>query len=111
MVDLVSQTSHINVVAVHHANVNLGCSSLEGFLQENGPISWQYGTYKPVYNPWNWATLTNIVWVEQPVGTGFTQGTPTANNTEEAAQQFLGFFKNFIDTFSMQGYTVYITGQ
>jgi carboxypeptidase D len=29
-----------------------GCSSLEGFLQENGPILWQYGTYKPVYNPW-----------------------------------------------------------
>lgn len=29
-----------------------GCSSLEGFLQENGPMLWQYGTYKPVYNPW-----------------------------------------------------------
>ncbi|KAF2114320.1 carboxypeptidase cpdS precursor [Lophiotrema nucula] len=88
-----------------------GCSSLEGFLQENGPISWQYGTYKPVYNPWNWATLTNIVWVEQPVGTGFTQGTPTAKNTEEAAQQFLGFFKNFIETFGLQNKKVFIAGE
>ncbi|ORY14940.1 carboxypeptidase cpdS precursor [Clohesyomyces aquaticus] len=88
-----------------------GCSSLEGFLQENGPILWQYGTYKPVYNPWTWVNLTNMVWVEQPVGTGFTQGTPTANSTEEAAQQFLGFLKNFIDTFGLCNRTIYIAGE
>ncbi|KAF2022386.1 carboxypeptidase cpdS precursor [Aaosphaeria arxii CBS 175.79] len=88
-----------------------GCSSLEGFLQENGPISWQYGTYKPIYNPWNWANLTNMVWVEQPVGTGFTQGKPTANSTEEAAQEFLGFFKNFVDTFGLQDRKVFIAGE
>lgn len=92
-------------------SIGPGCSSLEGFLQENGPISWQYGTAKPVYNPWNWANLTNIVWVEQPVGTGFSQGTPTANSTEEAAQQFLGFFKNFIDTFGLCNRKVYIAGE
>ncbi|PSN60457.1 carboxypeptidase cpdS precursor [Corynespora cassiicola Philippines] len=88
-----------------------GCSSLEGFLQENGPISWQYGTPHPVYNPWNWANLTNMVWVEQPVGTGFTQGTPTANSTEEAAQQFLGFWENFVSTFGLEGRKVYIAGE
>ncbi|KAF2703275.1 carboxypeptidase cpdS precursor [Pleomassaria siparia CBS 279.74] len=88
-----------------------GCSSLEGFLQENGPISWQYGTPKPVYNPWNWVNLTNIVWVEQPVGTGFSQGTPTAQTTEEAAQQFIGFFKNFVDTFGLSNRKVYIAGE
>jgi carboxypeptidase D len=88
-----------------------GCSSLEGFLQENGPISWQYGTPKPVYNPWNWANLTNMVWVEQPIGTGFSQGTPTANSTEEAAAQFLGFFKNFLDTFGLRNRKVYIAGE
>ena len=54
---------------------------------------------------------TNIVWVEQPVGTGFTQGEPTATSEEDVADQFLGFFKNFVDTFAMQGYTVYIAGQ
>lgn len=88
-----------------------GCSSLEGFLQENGPISWQYGTPHPVYNPWNWATLTNMVWVEQPVGTGFTQGTPTATSEEEAAAQFLGFFKNFLETFDLTNRKVYIAGE
>lgn len=42
-----------------------GCSSLEGLLQENGVFSWQYGTYRPVENPWTWVKLTNVVWVEQ----------------------------------------------
>ncbi|KAL2404038.1 serine carboxypeptidase [Exophiala dermatitidis] len=88
-----------------------GCSSLEGLLQENGPFLWQYGTYKPVPNPWTWVNLTNVVWVEQPIGTGFTQGTPTATSETDVAAQFLGFFKNFVDTFAMQGYTVYIAGE
>ncbi|KPI41427.1 Carboxypeptidase cpdS [Cyphellophora attinorum] len=88
-----------------------GCSSLEGFLQENGPFLWQYGTYKPVPNPWTWVNLTNMVWVEQPVGTGFSQGEPTATSETDVADQFLGFFKNFVDTFAMQNYTVYIAGE
>ncbi|EON68560.1 hypothetical protein W97_07818 [Coniosporium apollinis CBS 100218] len=88
-----------------------GCSSLEGFLQENGPVLWQYGTYKPVRNPWSWTNLTNMIWVEQPVGTGFSQGTPTATNEEEVAAQFLGFFKNFVDTFGLYNKKIYITGE
>ncbi|KAB5559740.1 serine carboxypeptidase [Coniochaeta sp. 2T2.1] len=88
-----------------------GCSSLEGFLQENGPIQWQSGTYKPVANPWSYHHITNVVWIEQPVGTGFSTGTVTAHNEDEVAQQFMGFWKNFIDTFSMQGYKVYVTGE
>ncbi|KAI4191778.1 MAG: hypothetical protein LQ348_003430, partial [Seirophora lacunosa] len=88
-----------------------GCSSLEGLLQENGPFLWQYGTFAPVKNPYTWVNLTNMVWIEQPVGTGFSQGTPTATNEDEVAEQFLGFFKNFVDTFALQGRKVFITGE
>ncbi|KAL8817509.1 MAG: hypothetical protein Q9223_003672 [Gallowayella weberi] len=88
-----------------------GCSSLEGLLQENGPFLWQYGTFAPVKNPYTWVNLTNMVWIEQPVGTGFSQGNATAKNEDDVAQQFLGFFKNFVDTFAMQGRKVYITGE
>ena len=52
-----------------------------------------------------------MVWVEQPVGTGFSQGTPTARSEADVAAQFLGFFKNFVDLFAMQGYTIYIAGE
>ncbi|KAK9413808.1 putative Carboxypeptidase [Seiridium unicorne] len=88
-----------------------GCSSLEGLLQENGPFLWQYGSFKPVPNPWSWHRLTNIVYIEQPIGTGFSQGNVTARNEEDVAAQLLGFWKNFIDLFSMQGYKVYIAGE
>lgn len=90
-----------------------GCSSLEGILQENGPFIWQYGTYRPVQNPYTWNNLTNVVWVEQPAGTGFSQkkSTPAATNEIEVAEQFLGFWKNFIDTFGLHNRKVYIAGE
>lgn len=83
----------------------------EGLLQENGPFLWQYGTFKPVKNPYTWVNLTNMVWVEQPVGTGFSQGISTETSEEAVAESFLGFFKNFVETFSMQGKKIYITGE
>ncbi|KAI1821532.1 Alpha/Beta hydrolase protein [Xylaria intraflava] len=88
-----------------------GCSSFEALLQENGPFVWQYGTYKPVPNPWAWNRLINTVWVEQPIGTGFSRGEVTATGEEDVAQQMLGFWKNFMKLFSMQGYKVYIAGE
>ena len=88
-----------------------GCSSLEGLLQENGPFIWQYGTYLPVPNPYTWVNLTNVVWVEQPVGTGFSQGTPTATSEADVAAQFMGFWENFVDTFGLQNRKVFIAGE
>ncbi|KAL3424276.1 serine carboxypeptidase-like protein 1 [Phlyctema vagabunda] len=88
-----------------------GCSSLEGLLQENGPFLWQYGTYKPVQNPWTWVNLTNVVWVEQPIGTGFTRGTPSATSETDVAAQFLGWWENFVDTFELHGRKVFISGE
>ncbi|KAK2773067.1 hypothetical protein FQN53_004295 [Emmonsiellopsis sp. PD_33] len=88
-----------------------GCSSLEGLFQENGPFIHQYGTFAPVRNQWSWTNLTNMVWIEQPVGTGFTQGTPTARNEDDLAKQFLGFFKNFVETFGLHGKKISITGE
>lgn len=58
-----------------------------------------------------WHHLTNVVWVEHPVGTGFATGTVTATNEDDVAQQFMGFWKNFVDVFGMQGYSVYLTGE
>lgn len=31
-----------------------GCSSLSGFLTENGPFTWEAGTLAPVQNPYTW---------------------------------------------------------
>lgn len=90
-----------------------GCSSLEGLLQENGNFLWQYGTYRPVKNVYAWTNLTNVVWIEQPVGTGFSKvGVEgAAQNELDVAKQFLGFWKNFVDTFNLHNRKVYITGE
>lgn len=88
-----------------------GCSSMAGLLQENGPFLWQTGTYAPVPNPYSWTNLTNMIWVDQPIGTGFSQGTDLVNSEVDVANQFKGFWKNFVDTFSLQDYNVYVTGE
>jgi hypothetical protein len=40
------------------------------------PISWSWGTAKPTKNEFSWTNLSSVLWVEQPVGTGYSQGTP-----------------------------------
>lgn len=88
-----------------------GCSSLDGMLQENGPFLWQPGTYQPVRNMYSWTNLTNMVYIDQPAGTGFSPGPPTVNDEIDVSNQFNDFWRRFIDTFGMQGYKVYITGE
>ncbi|RFU30803.1 hypothetical protein B7463_g5546, partial [Scytalidium lignicola] len=88
-----------------------GCSSLTGLIHENGPFLWQTGTQGFTPNTYAWRNLTNIVYVEQPVGVGFTQGTPDISNEVELGQQFIGFWKNFVNTFRLENRKVYITGE
>lgn len=52
-----------------------------------------------------------MLWIEQPVGVGYTQGTPNITNEVELATEFRGFFKSFVDTFDLKGWGVYVTGE
>lgn len=88
-----------------------GCSSLDGLFQENGPFLWQAGTYGPIRNPYSWTNLTNMVYVDQPAGTGYSPGPVTVNNEYDVAAQFKDFWKRFMDTFDLHGRKVYITGE
>ncbi|KAL8961943.1 MAG: hypothetical protein Q9193_001584, partial [Seirophora villosa] len=88
-----------------------GCSSLSGLLYENGPFTWQPGTYRPTQNPYTWVNLTNMLWVEQPVGVGYTQGVPNITNEVELGQEFAGFYQQFAETFGLENRKVYLTGE
>jgi carboxypeptidase D len=78
---------------------------------------WQSGTYAPMPNPFSWTNLTNMIYVDQPVGTGLSQSAPgTAgaggiNNEVDVGRDFAGFWKNFMTTFGLQHRKVYITGE
>lgn len=55
-----------------------------------------------------------MVWIDQPVGTGFSpaaEGVPaTIKNEKDVAEDFMGFWKNFMETFDLVGRKVYLTG-
>nr|VWO97772.1 Uncharacterized protein [Ganoderma boninense] len=81
-------------------------------LLENGPISWSWGQAEPTPNPWSWTQLSNMLWVEQPVGTGFSQGEPTINDDNALAAQVAGFLEQFLDIFSeLKGSNFWVTGE
>ncbi|KAF9471362.1 alpha/beta-hydrolase [Pholiota conissans] len=89
-----------------------GCSGLEGFLQENGPISWSWGQAAPTPNPFSWTNLSHVLWVEQPVGTGFSQGAPTISNDDELGEQLMGFLIQFLEVFGeLKGKNLWLTGE
>ena len=53
------------------------------------PFSWGYGQAKPTVNEFSWTNLSSILFVEQPVGTGFSQGVPNIKVTSSEQQPVL----------------------
>jgi carboxypeptidase D len=88
-----------------------GCSSLTGLLQENGPFLWPPGVYQPYPNHYSWTNLTNMVWIDQPSGIGLAQGNTSVADPIDAAHQFMGFWRNFVKTFALQGFKINIVGE
>ncbi|KAI9367918.1 Alpha/Beta hydrolase protein [Aspergillus egyptiacus] len=48
-----------------------GCSSLSGLATGNGPISFEGGSTRLVANPYSWTRLEHVLYIDQPVGTGY----------------------------------------
>eukprot|EP00834_Sanchytrium_tribonematis_P002778 NODE_93_length_21530_cov_0.700387.p5 type:complete len:484 gc:universal NODE_93_length_21530_cov_0.700387:6120-7571(+) len=63
-----------------------GCSALEGMLLENGPykINKTSEHYILDRNPFSWDQFANIIYVDQPMNTGFSKGGFVSNQTEVA---------------------------
>lgn len=55
--------------------------------------------------------VTNVLWLEQPVGVGYSQGVPNITNEVELGNQFRGFYKSFVDLFGLYKWKTYITGE
>jgi carboxypeptidase D len=94
------------------------------------PFTWRLGQAKPTMNQFSWTNLSSVLWVEQPVGTGFSQGTPNIKvsyssfvlrqNLEEnmiqdehdLAVQLVGFMQQFLDVFAeLKGKKLFLTGE
>ncbi|KAF8056296.1 Alpha/Beta hydrolase protein [Lyophyllum atratum] len=62
-----------------------GCSSMIGLFQENGPCLVNPDGKTTTLNPFSWNNLSNMIYIDQPIGTGFSYGTDTVDSTESAA--------------------------
>jgi carboxypeptidase D len=87
-----------------------GCSSLYGFFKENEPIGWVDGTGdKKDKNPYAWSSMTNMLWVENGVGVGFSKGRITARTELGTARDLIGFFENWEKLFGIRDYKTFLT--
>ncbi|KAJ9613010.1 Cell death protease [Cladophialophora chaetospira] len=77
-----------------------GCSSMDGALMELGPYRVKDGG-KLEYNEGSWDEFANVLFVDQPVGTGFSYVNTDSyvHELEEMANQFLVFMDKWFDLF------------
>ncbi|KAL9601738.1 MAG: hypothetical protein Q9219_002349 [cf. Caloplaca sp. 3 TL-2023] len=62
-----------------------GCSSMIGLFQENGPCHFVNGASTPSLNQYSWNTYANMLYIDQPIGVGFSYGTDSVTSTVTAA--------------------------
>ncbi|KAH9943528.1 serine carboxypeptidase [Amylocystis lapponica] len=72
-----------------------GSSSMVGLFQEHGPCLLTNDSSDVTLNPNSWNEVSNVIYVDQPIGTGFSYGTEQVNTTEQAAASFWTFLQVF----------------
>lgn len=101
-----------------------GCSSIDaGLLFEMGPVTTplhpagfdnsQNGNHAPLtFNKYAWANVTNVMYIEQPVGVGYSHGSPQPQNEDEVAADFYHFLQNFFEIFpKMRKHRLFLVGE
>ncbi|RPD60143.1 alpha/beta-hydrolase [Lentinus tigrinus ALCF2SS1-6] len=70
-----------------------GGSGLVGLYQENGPCRINNDSSSVSFNPFSWNNVSNMIYIDQPIPTGFSQGTRELNNSVSAAQDVWQFLQ------------------
>ncbi|KAJ6609021.1 serine carboxypeptidase [Mycena sp. CBHHK59/15] len=73
-----------------------GSSSMIGLLQELGPCRITNNSESVTLNPFSWNTNANVLFIDQPVGVGFSHGTETVGTSLEAASDVWKFLQIFL---------------
>lgn len=99
---------------VFWTNGGPGCSGLLGFLTEQGPFRpMEDGSL--VFNEWTWNQNANMVFIEQPVGVGFSYSDNSNDyriGDDQAAQDNVQVILKFLEKFPEFGKTpIYLTAE
>jgi carboxypeptidase C (cathepsin A) len=78
-----------------------GCSSMIGLFQENGPCTYNNGETagKPSHNKHSWNEYANMLYIDQPIGVGFSYGTSNVSNSVDAAPLVWNLIQAFYSQF------------
>ncbi|KAF8217978.1 Alpha/Beta hydrolase protein [Mycena galopus ATCC 62051] len=90
-----------------------GSSSLLGLMTENGPLQ-VTGDYAIVQNNYSWHQLADTIWVDQPVGTGYSTADTTGYvpDEDQMGLDFVGFLSNLVKIFpSLATRPLYLMGE
>lgn len=90
-----------------------GCSSEVALLYENGPMRFNHAEGELEENPYSWNNYTNLLYVDQPIGTGYSHGGDNDDhNEQQVAQHMAHFLRGFLqDNPEFVGRDFYITGE
>ncbi|KAF3400226.1 Carboxypeptidase Y [Penicillium rolfsii] len=91
-----------------------GCSSLVGLTGGNGPISFVDNSTQIKRNPYSWTQLGHVLYVDQPVGTGFSTASnpyPVRDN-DMVTTDFVAWLNSFFTYFPLlQSKKIHLMGE
>ncbi|OBT53744.1 hypothetical protein VE04_05308 [Pseudogymnoascus sp. 24MN13] len=88
------------------------CSSLLGLFKIHGPVTFPRATTKPQRNPYSWTRAANIVYVDQPIGTGFSTGTSNNTDNEHNTAAVVKWLDSFFNVFpEMRSKKIHLMGE
>jgi carboxypeptidase C (cathepsin A) len=67
-----------------------------GLLQENGPCRITNDSTSVTLNPFSWNNEASVLYIDQPVGVGFSHGDLKVGTSEEAAADVWTFLQIFL---------------
>lgn len=77
-----------------------GCSSEVALFGENGPCTVNEAGTNTSTNPYSWNTNANLLYIDQPTGTGFSFGTGYDANEKQVSDDMYAFLQQFLKAHS-----------
>ncbi|KAF0697811.1 Aste57867_11526 [Aphanomyces stellatus] len=76
----------------------VGGSSMVALFTENGPCTIAPDGVHTIPNPHSWTNNANVIWLDQPIGAGFSYGAKRDydHNSDEAAANIYGFLQGWL---------------
>ncbi|PIN11140.1 Serine carboxypeptidases (lysosomal cathepsin A) [Handroanthus impetiginosus] len=96
-----------------------GCSGFSGLVYEIGPLAFDLATFDGsfpslIINPYSWTKIASIIFIDAPVGTGFSYSTTSEgyliSDTKSASDNYLFLRKWLLKHHNFFKNRLYVTG-